>query len=875
VRAEPLTIFPVAHHSPSSAAHLARLLRERKPRVVFVELCEDLDRHLGDLADCKLPVALQAFASDPVGLPTDRAPLSVVAPVTESSAEFQAIAYGLTSDADIVFVDRSVDHVFQWSDLEQAAFDVDDDDSTVRMHGGAVGVRVGRLAPDFGIFHDALLTHANMASFHAWWRHYVEAPTLVADTDTYRDTFAFIGGLIRRLSTHPGRLEVDERRERFMWTRMNAWLRDHDVDPADAVFVCGAAHAATPVEAFGTVDHVPWEIPERSPTRWRYGLIPSSFGAIEAQFDQPRGSGSLARATWTETVRRWKLQPFVLGKQPKRIKTAVPLEDTGLPTLLSTPPPELDADEAQLIRWCSRIVKLARANRYVTSTADAIAIYETSCLLARMRGRSMPTPWDFIDAAETCLEKTRVPGRHSIRQLCGRLFGGDRIGQVGYAASPPLVQDVFDRLAPTGISSGTSRMTRVLLNMDADPDHRDISKLLWRLRALTPGTKVARPIMGQLALGYQPKQESWDVKITGAQQRELIVLAFEGVTVEQVLENRLVAEAHDPEAGTLEALAAAEQAELLLSSRELVERLGIRAAACMSDQPGVHDARGIFEIARRLVHHHRSQPAGLPAWLENLVTLGYQQYSAALPRAFGDRGTSPEALAGVLSFIFHLESLALTLGCDRDQLRVAVRLAAGEATDPEKLGLLWATERLVGSRDDASVADAFEDILERPLSRDAFPRYLAGFLHALSASARLAPLAVTLIGRALHTLPDRVVMAWLPGLITALAPLPAEVMPVLLEEIRHAMPVGLAALESATMPGSTKLVSRTAAPPTPKVDLSRRLAVLAHGAAVTAWSEALGFEGEVAVGDPPAAAEPLAVLAHDEALTAWSAALST
>ena len=38
---EPLEIFPVCHHSPASAIHMVKLLRERPPRVIFLELCED------------------------------------------------------------------------------------------------------------------------------------------------------------------------------------------------------------------------------------------------------------------------------------------------------------------------------------------------------------------------------------------------------------------------------------------------------------------------------------------------------------------------------------------------------------------------------------------------------------------------------------------------------------------------------------------------------------------------------------------------------------------------------------------------------------------------------------------------------------------
>ena len=60
--AERLTIFPVCHHSPSSGLHLLRRLQTQPPKVLFIELCEDMAGILTKLTECRLPVALQAFA---------------------------------------------------------------------------------------------------------------------------------------------------------------------------------------------------------------------------------------------------------------------------------------------------------------------------------------------------------------------------------------------------------------------------------------------------------------------------------------------------------------------------------------------------------------------------------------------------------------------------------------------------------------------------------------------------------------------------------------------------------------------------------------------------------------------------------------------
>ena len=117
--AEPLEIFPVCHHSPAAAVHMLRRLRTRPPRIIFMEMCEDL-RPLwtsSRTAACRW----RCRRSPGRGTASRSAwsPLSVVAPLTEFSAEYQAIAFALENpDTELVFVDRAVDHVFQWTAAE-------------------------------------------------------------------------------------------------------------------------------------------------------------------------------------------------------------------------------------------------------------------------------------------------------------------------------------------------------------------------------------------------------------------------------------------------------------------------------------------------------------------------------------------------------------------------------------------------------------------------------------------------------------------------------------------------------------------------------------------------------------------------------------
>ncbi|MGL6095842.1 MAG: DUF5682 family protein, partial [Fimbriiglobus sp.] len=819
--AEPLEIVPVAHHSPAAALHLARRLRDHPPRVIFLELCEDLRPTLPKLRDCKLPVALQAFAPASAAFPKDWCPLSVVAPITAFSAEFQAIAYCLDHPGtDLVFVDRSVDHVFQWMPQEPGELEKelapdaapetagdDEDGQPPPSHGGAVGVQIGRIEPTFGVFREFLLKNARVKYFAEWWDEYVEQPLHGADYGTFRQVMTLIGSLLRRLGRDDPDLATDRLREKYMWTRMKDYLRDHAVDPHDALHICGACHAASDVPEFGTTNDLTWDIPQRTDTPWLYGVLPSSYQAIDRQFGFPPGTVTLSDASWERGRKALGVKPFELADTKALAARKTPVfsqtKDRGLTpparrdaadlmTFLTRTPELAFADDEQLLSWCVGIVALARKNGYLTSTADTIAVYHTAVMLAQLRNRGRPTPYDFRDAAVTCLEKDRPPRKRDVHALCDILLGGDRIGRVGFDALPPLAQNVYDRLAPTGANLTASTIQRALMNFTAEPHLRSCSDLLWKLLYLL-GPGVVKPIMGERRLGHVPVQESWDISI-GKHQGPLIQLAYEGVTVEQVLEKRLHKAAFGPDATAVSALAAAEDALVFLHSERLVEELGYQAGALLVQESSGQSAPEIFDRLRRLVHYYRSTPGGLPEWVKSVVATGYGHYTTLLPTAFEDAGTSPPQLAGMLAFLFTMEGLALSLGCSRSQFEIAVRQSGPRTTDLTKLGLLWTTEWLLGVRTVDAIRQHFDELLANPMAAAAVPAQLQGFLLGLRFTPLVTRLVAELVGKAFERLPDRVLMPWLPGLILMLREGGEASLPALFKEVSASLPGRLAGL---------------------------------------------------------------------------------
>ncbi|MEJ3657287.1 DUF5682 family protein [Actinomycetes bacterium KLBMP 9759] len=812
---EPLEIFPVCHHSPASALAMTRRLQEKQPKVIYLELCEDLRPLLDELRNCRLPVALQAFASQLDGFPEGAGPLSVIAPITEASAEYQAIAYALdTPGVELVLVDRPCDHVFsddregehqgsesQGGEHQPEVPATDPPKGSDDVHGDAVGIEIGELRPRFAELEEHLLHHGKVRHWSEWWDQYVEQPLSGADHDTYRQVMALVGSLFRRLRQEGDRLAGDERRERHMWTRIREHLAASGVDPERCIHVCGAFHAVSRVEEFGLAGAAGYTVAPRSATTWLYGLIPSSHSAIEAQFGLAPGSVSIAAAGWAKATGRGGVRPYLLEGQKgtrRTRKPAAPRATAPAPVtdrltgFLGTPPELDDVDEDELRGWCIDIVRLARRNGYLASTADAIAVFETSILLARMRNRARPTPYDFQDAAVTCIEKDTVPGKRDVAKLCTIMLGGDRVGQVGYESLPPLARDVQDRLAPLGIDLETRTQQRILLDMRANPELRPCSDLLWRLRHLLPDG-VVRPIMGTRALGERAIQESWDVAL-GRHQRAIIELGYEGVIVEHVLEQRLRRAVDDPRATAGSALAAVEDAVRLLGSHRFADELGHRAVELLTAERSVDDAPEVLRRMRRLLAYYRTSRPGLPSWCEEFVTTGYAHYCTLLPTACVAEESGVREVGAMLGFLFTLEGLALSLGCDRAQLELAV--AQAHPDEPAKIALLWAAHLQLGmlSRDELRARCA--DLLANPLVVPAFPLYLSGFVQALDPVPALAPFVVEVLSTAFARLPDTVLLPWLPTLLTTLRTHAAELVPVLVGEAARTFPADLAALEA-------------------------------------------------------------------------------
>ena len=237
---EPLEIFPVAHHSPSSAIHMVRRLAQRPPRVIFMECCEDLRPLLDGLRDCKLPVALQAFASTSDGV----SPRVVAA---QPRLPAHGVLGGIPGDRLRPGGSRtpsSSSWIVRWT-MSSSGCRETTRPSRRQSHPATTrttrtrpctarrsGVEIGSLVPTHERFCQLLLKNARVSHYSEWWDQFVEEAIIDGDYAVYRQVMFLIGSLFHRLGRTEPDLRRDELRERHMWTRMKQYLRDNRDRPA-------------------------------------------------------------------------------------------------------------------------------------------------------------------------------------------------------------------------------------------------------------------------------------------------------------------------------------------------------------------------------------------------------------------------------------------------------------------------------------------------------------------------------------------------------------------------------------------------------------------------------------------------------------------
>jgi hypothetical protein len=509
VLGEELYWFPVRHHSPAVARHVESAIRERKPRVIFLEgpsEANDLIPHLLD-ERTQPPVAIYSSYRDDdnvLGLAGVASAARDIPPRFASwypllaySPEYRTLLAARDVGADVVFMDLPHHALIPPAGTQPAT------EAVPPRNEGALGRRLlepedERLLAESG-FYQSLAQAAGYRSWPEAWDSLFEARDF-ADHEAFRRELATFCAAAR--ATTPGvRIRTDGtlERERFMLRTIRETLRKRKLPAGRAMAVCGGFHLF--------LDRSDAQAPPAAPPGTLYLTVtPYSYFRVSELSGYAAGNRA---PQFYQTV--WDLTRAGRGQD-------VPVEH-----IVS-------------------VLKQARRDGEVFSSADAIAATQHACMLARLRGRAAPVLDDLHDALVTCCCKgdPREDGRRLLRAL-DHAGVGTRVGKVTPALGRlPVVNDFYSQVSDLELGEIFRQEHVVLLKLDKrESAAARRSAFLHRLRFLD--AKLGEPTeaaSGDAVTGALFR-ETWSVCWSPRVEDALVELNLYGDTVEAAAVARL------------------------------------------------------------------------------------------------------------------------------------------------------------------------------------------------------------------------------------------------------------------------------------------------------------------------------------------------
>lgn len=497
---EPLYWFPVRHHSPTVARALARVIRERKPKVVFLEAPADVGDVIRHVQDGKTqpPVAIYCSYRDDdnvLGLAgvASAAPdipprFSCFYPLLACSPEYATIQAAAKVGARIVCIDLP-----QHARLPRRAEVPTPEPPRMRGPDDERLLTTSR-------FYKALEAASGFKSWDEAWDTLFESRPDDEDPECLRYDLALFCAASRatrdtELVAHDDTLP----RERHMLRAITQTLRDEKLDPRDAMVVCGGFHLF-----LDRTDATP--PPECPPGTVFNTLVPYSYFRMSTL----SGYGAGNRA-------------------PQFYQLCYDLAQAGR------------LDELA-VEFTVQVLRQTRKAGAHVSSADAIAVSQHARMLSRLRGRAQPVLDDLRDALITCCVKgdPKDQGRHLLAAF-DKAAIGTKLGKVTDAIGRlPILGDFHAQLSDLDLGEVAEREGKLHLDLDRrDPrDHRR-SIFLQRLRYLAvPVCSLVERPAGDVEGGLIFR-EGWDLGWSPDVEPKLIELNLYGDTVEAAALARL------------------------------------------------------------------------------------------------------------------------------------------------------------------------------------------------------------------------------------------------------------------------------------------------------------------------------------------------
>jgi hypothetical protein len=495
VFADPLYWFPVRHHSPTVARHLANALHGREPKIVFIEGPHEANDLIPFLVDAKTepPVAIYSSYRDDANVlglngvaspaPDIPARFAVWYPLTAYSPEYVAMKAAAVLGAEVVFIDLPHHALIKPNEAREIA--------------AKAPTRADDALLTSSRFYRQLAAAAGFKSWDEAWDTLFEDP-YGDDPEAYRRelaTFCCAARLTADAATEAA-LGTAER-ERHFRKVIAETLAARKVKPEQAAVVCGGFHLF--------LDRDDPEPPPVPPAGTVYTtVVPYSFFRVS----EMAGYGAGNRA-------------------PQFYQTCFDLSAEGRAGDIA-------------LEHAIAVLRQMRKGGEPLSTADAIAITHHAGMLARLRGRGHTTLDDIDDALITCCCKGDPADEGTkLRAAMDAAGIGTKIGKVtAKLGRLPIVNDFHAQLADLDLGGMLGKEKKLAVRLDKrDPLAARRSALLHRLVFLGIPFAALASTGGDFSgtLFREDWQLKWDPKTEPA----LIEQNLYGDSVESAALNRL------------------------------------------------------------------------------------------------------------------------------------------------------------------------------------------------------------------------------------------------------------------------------------------------------------------------------------------------
>ena len=502
--------FPVRHHSPACAWHLARLIRELRPSAILVEGPISFTSLIPTILDAatKPPIAVYTHFIDtarklykPAENEPDFGPLRFAAyyPFCDYSPEFVALQIGQEIGARLRFID-----------LDYADQVLAEHASREQLGRPRIESLLRETDLEQSAYLQALAKRSGCRDFNEMWDHLFEADFQSRSTESFMRevaTYCYFARCNESAESlqAAGTTARDEAMAGSIVEELATKERNQTV-----LVVTGGFHTIALPQLVAARTKRPSSKPQ-PPGAVQQALIRYSFEQLERLNGYAAGmpSPDYYNRLWSK---------FVDGSTDPHTSVATSiLVEIGMLTRRKNMQPSL-------------------------STADEIAALQQAQLLAALRGHPGPTREDLLDGVRSCFVKGSMDAEGTVLMgLVTHVLTGKDIGDVPATAGvPPIVSSFRKEAERAKLDISDSLKKKVSLEIYRRENHRRTSRLFHCLNFLDVpfATLVAGPDFVR-ATGLERIHEHWQYAWSPMTEGALVDAAVYGSTIDEAAANRL------------------------------------------------------------------------------------------------------------------------------------------------------------------------------------------------------------------------------------------------------------------------------------------------------------------------------------------------